>query len=223
MGTDVHLPTQGRVWTWAFTDGGRDVECAVRNLGYWEQEVRQEMPARGAVRSIPLRRLTRPDFSERGIDTSTTEQSVPADIVDLWTTYREMRPDQKQQFLQAAAKWQEALTQWRERRTLSFALMVIACEALKPAGSRDRRHNIYQVVESLLGPVYVERLREHLPHPQDVRSAHLHRGEFRSSEFVLAALSSSFYDPTFDEASRTLASITQEAIIEWLKRQVQAN
>lgn len=41
-----------------------------------------------------------------------------------------------------------------------------------------------------------ERVRHHLFHPQDVQNAHLHRGEFRSSEFVLAALSSNFYDPT---------------------------
>lgn len=218
LGTNVHVPRQGRVWTWIITDKAGNVECSVRNLGYYERETKREMPNRGMVHCTPLASVERPDFSKGGIDVSLTEQSVPADIIELWTAYQELTADQKQQFLQAAAKWQEALTHWRERRTLSFALMVVACEALKPAGSEFRRHNIYQVIGGLLGAVHVERLRKYWPHPQDVRNAHLHRGEFRSSEFVLEALSSDFYDPAFDEACSTLASITQAVIVEWLKR-----
>jgi len=103
----------------------------------------------------------------------------------LWTRYRELKPELRRQFLQATAKWQEALAVWHDRRTtLSFALMVIACEALKPAGHASKGHNIYGVVEALLGRDAAERLRKNLfdadlhpgAHPQSIRSAHLHRG-----------------------------------------------
>jgi hypothetical protein len=54
--------------------------------------------------------------------------------------------------------------------------------------------------------------------PQNMRNAHLHTGEFRGSEFVYAAITSSYHDPTFGQARRALALITQAAIIEWLQR-----
>jgi hypothetical protein len=165
---------------------------------------------------MPLRPVTRPDFSHRG-DGSATEISLPQDAADLWAAYRALTADKREQFLQAAAKWQEALT-WHERSTLSFALMVVACEALKPADRRFKQHNIYDVVAALLGDATAQRLREHWFRPQDVRHAHLHRGEFRGSEFVLSAIMSSYQDPTFGQAWRALAPITREAIIEWLRR-----
>ena len=216
MGVAVQIPKQGRVWTWTTTDGVAD--CAVRNLGYAEQENPQEMPGRDKYRSMPLRQVNRPDFSLRGVFPDTVEESLPADAADLWATYCGLTADQRRQFLQAAAKWQEALTHSSERSTLSFALMVIACEALKPTDSQYREHNIYHVVEALLGKSSGDLLRKDWFRPQDVRNAHLHRGEFRGSEFVLAAIMSNYYDPTFDQARRTLALITQEAIIEWLRR-----
>jgi len=215
MGSAVRVPRQGRAWTWIFADGA--VDCAVRNLGYCEQDNPQEMPARGASRSMPLRQVNRPDFSRGWLVGSINEESLLADITDLWEAYRSLTTDQLRQFLQAGAKWQEALTQ-RERSTLSFALMVVACEALKPADPQFRDHNIYDVVEALLGNANAERLREHWFRPQDVRHAHLHRGEFRGSEFAPAVIMSSYYDPTFDEARRALEPITREAIVEWLRR-----
>ncbi len=96
--------------------------------------------------------------------------------------------------------------------------MVVACEALKPPGPQFRDHNIYHVVEALLGKASADQLQEHWFRPQDVRNAHLHYGEFRGSEFVQAAIMSSYQDPTFDGARRVLAWITQESIIEWLMR-----
>jgi hypothetical protein len=39
MGTAVRVPEAGRAWTWTFTDGACD--CAIRNLGYWEQDNRR--------------------------------------------------------------------------------------------------------------------------------------------------------------------------------------
>jgi hypothetical protein len=165
-----------------------------------------------------LRPITRPDFSRRGIDVSIDEESLPEDVADLWAAYCTLTPELRRQFLQAAAKWQEALSNWHERSTLSFALMVVACESLKPAGTEFRDHTIYDVVEALLGEATAERLHEYGFRPQEVRNVHLHRGEFRGSEFVPAAIMSSYHDPTFDEARRALAPITQAAIIEWLRR-----
>jgi hypothetical protein len=44
--------------------------------------------------------------------------------------YRALTPDRRRDFLQAAAKWQEAMSQrLPEGSTLSFALMVVACES----------------------------------------------------------------------------------------------
>jgi hypothetical protein len=216
MGLAVHVLVQGRAWTWTFTDDTLD--CAVRNLGYWEQNNPQAMPARSACRDMRLREVTRPDFSLRGFDGSIAEVSLATDTADLWAAYCALTPALRQQFLQAAAKWQEALTHWAERSTLSFVLMVVACEALKPPDREFKEHNIYEVVAALLGEATAQRLGEHWFRPQEIRHAHLHRGEFHGSEFVLSAMMASYHDPTFDQARRALAPITQEAIIEWLRR-----
>ncbi len=56
-------------------------------------------------------------------------------------------------FLQVAAKWQEAHMHWQDRDTLSFTLMVVACEALKPHGTDFKDHTIYEVIEALLGKI----------------------------------------------------------------------
>jgi hypothetical protein len=41
-------------------------------------------------------------------------------------------------FCKTAAKWQEAMIHWQDRPSLSFALMAVSCEALKPSDA-DRR------------------------------------------------------------------------------------
>jgi hypothetical protein len=92
---------------------------------------------------------------------------------------------------------------WGDRETLSVTLMVVACEALKPPERQYRDHNIYQVVEALLGEANAKRLDAGSFRAQAVRSAHLHAGEFRGSEFVQAAINSSYQDPTFDEGRRS--------------------
>jgi hypothetical protein len=224
IGTPVHLPEQGRAWT--YRDGAAD--CAVRYVGYFEVDNPLEMPARGATRDMPLKSVNRPDFSLRGIDGTTNELTLATDVPNLWATFCALAPDHRRDFLQAATKWHEALSQnGPGRSTLSFALMVVACEALKPSGQQFYEHNIYHVVEALLDKASAERLRRQLfhqqlhpeTHPQSIRSAHLHRGEFRASEYLLVPMMSSYYqDPTFDQARRELARITQAAIIEWLRR-----
>jgi hypothetical protein len=216
MGTGVRVPQDGRIWT--RTSTGALVDCAVRDIGYWEQDNPNEIPERNAGQAMPLRAVARPDFSLRGIDITTTEMALPADAPDLWAAYRALTEHSRQQFLQAGSKWQEALVRARDRETLSFALMVVACESLKPEGQQFQEHNIYDVVEGLLGKSTAEPLKVDWFRPQNVRSVHLHRGEFLSSEFVQVEIMSSYHDPTFDQARRALAQITQEAIIEWLRR-----
>jgi hypothetical protein len=111
MGTNVHIPAQGRSWT--FTRGVTD--CGVRNLGYFDADNPYAMPHRGTHRTVPMAAVTRPDFSQRGIDGSTNEQSVPSDISDLWVNYHALSVDPRRQFLQAAAKWQQALSHWGDQ------------------------------------------------------------------------------------------------------------
>jgi hypothetical protein len=79
-------------------------------------------------------------------------------------------------------------------------------------------HNIYQIVEALLGKSFADKLQEEWFRPQDVRNAHLHAGEFRGPEFVRHMVMSSFQDPTFAQACREMVTISQEAMIEWLRR-----
>src|SRR5205807_8418312 len=118
-----------------------------------------------------------PDFSQRGICIGRdTEQFLPSDVAELWTVYRGLTADQRGRFLQAGAKWQEAFMNSSERSTLSFALLVVACEALKPSERKYRDHNIYHVVEALLGKTIAEQLLAHWIRPQDIRKAHLHSG-----------------------------------------------
>jgi len=218
MGTEVRVSSNGsRGWTWATNSSGR-VECDVRNLEYWETQRPTEMPTRGQIQPLPLEAVLRPDFSARGIDGSQTELHPPEDIVDLWQAFAGLSSDRRRQFLQVGSMWQLALSLGHEFQTARFAWMVAACEALKPTGLQFKDHNIYHVVEGLLGKPSADLLQEQWFRPQDVRNAHLHRGEFRGSEFVQRAMMSSFLDPTFDQACRVLGQITPGAIIEWLRR-----
>lgn len=172
------------------------------------------MPVRGAYSPVPLYPVDTPPL---GIDGSTNEISLRADIADLWRLYRSLTTDRRFQFLQAAAKWQEAMIHWQDRGSLSFALMVVACDALKPPNAVDRQ-NSYDVIEALLGKSVVERIRQHAFPPQRVRGVHLHTGNFYDSELVRMVFMSTYQDPSFREAHRELARITPAVIIEWLKR-----
>ena len=194
------------------------MECDIRTLGYFEKQWPTEMPTRGKVQPIPLMVVHRPDSSLRGIDGTETEIHPPEDIVDLWQAFVRLSPDRRRQFLQVGRMWQLALSLGHEYQTARFVLMVTACEALKPPDHRFRNHTVYHVVEALLGKPKADLLREQWFRPQDIRNAHLHRGEFRGSEFVQHAMMSSFQDPTFDQAYSLLYQIAQAAIIEWLRQ-----
>jgi hypothetical protein len=206
----VRLPDQGRAWTLTADTKA----CEVRYLGYLEPANPLSMPSQGTAKQVPLYAL---DSPPRGIDGSINEISLRSDIADLWGLYRSLGAEQRIQFLQAAAKWQEAIIHWHDRPSLSFTLMVIACEALKPPDADDRQ-NCYDVIETLLGRTAVDRIRQNQFPAQYVRSTHPHTGEFHGSEFVVMDFLSSYYDPTFQEAHREMVRVTPAAIIEWLKR-----
>jgi hypothetical protein len=120
-----------RAWVWTADMKG----CEVKHLGYLEPSNPLAMPSRNAVKQAPL---YDPDSPPLGIGVDTTEISLRADIADLWKSYRTLSEDKRIQFLQAAAKWQEAMMHWQDRPSLSFTLMVIACEALKPPNAGER-------------------------------------------------------------------------------------
>ena len=218
-GHAFQIPRQSeQSWTYTIVDAA--TVCDVRWLGYVESRTSNQMPVRGALRMVPSHAVVRPDFSlsvNSFIDTS--EISLPGDIGDLWAMYRALTTDRRRQFLQATAKWQEALLMRSLRRpTLSFALMVVACEALKPSDSKFKHHNINHIVMALLGSAIAARLQQDWFRAQYVRSVHVHLGEFLGSEFRTAQMVPRFYDPTFDAARRELAAITRAALIEWLRR-----
>jgi hypothetical protein len=207
----VRLEDQGRVWVWTTDAKGSEV----RTLGYLEPVNPLSMPSPGTANPVPLYALDNPP---QGYDGSTNEISIRKDVADLWRLYRGLNAAQRVQFLQAAAKWQEAVIHWQDRPSLSFSLMAVACEALKPANADDRQ-NCYHVIEALLGRTAVERIRQNAFPAHRVRGTHLHTGEFHGSELVMMTFLSSYQDPTFGEAHREMFRVTPEAIIEWLRRQ----
>jgi hypothetical protein len=74
------------------------------------------------------------------------------------------------------------------------------------------------VVKALLGDAHAKAIDVGALRAQKLRSSHLHAAKFHGSEFVEAAVHSSYEDPTFDELRRALWPVTREAIVEWLRR-----
>lgn len=217
-GEAIRRPRQTKQgWTWTTVEGA--TACDVRWIGYTEPQIANQMPVAGTFQAAPEYPVVRPDFTlSVNHFIGASELSVPADIRDLWARYRLLATDRRRQFLQAAAKWQEGIAHWPERPTLSFALMVVACEALKPSDRKFEHHNINHVIEALLGAALAARLKTNWFRAQYVRSVHMHLGQFLGSEFLPGTTQSRFYDPTFDAARRDLEAITRAAIIEWLRR-----
>lgn len=164
-----------------------------------------------------MRPVSRPDRSLPGTSISEQEYSPPADTVQLWQAFNALSRESREQFVRAGRAWQVALSLSSEHPTASAAFMVVACEALKPVEKRFDRHNIYHVVEALLGKPTADRLRSQRFQPQQMRSRHFHRGELAGSELAPLLMMSTFTDPSFDEAHRFLANVTPAAIIEWLR------
>jgi hypothetical protein len=216
--TSVTVDVSGRRgWTWTAGATGQ-IESEVRQIGYRETDFSPEMPIRGSRTAVPVAPVQRPDFSHGGLTQDVREQQVPADILDLWRAFVELPPDRRDQFRKAGSLWQLALSLPHDYETTKFSLMVVACEALKPQAREYRRHNIYDVIGALLGAEVATVLRQDWFRPQEARSAHLHAGEFLGSEFIEWAMMSSFQDPTFDQATRTLWRVGSAALTEWLRR-----
>jgi hypothetical protein len=212
----VRVPRSGRAWT--FDNAQSPAQSEIRWLGYLEADGPSAMPTSGHAPSMPLMPVRRPDFSLHGIRSEDREEKPPADVVELWQLLAALDTDRRRQFVQVASMWQLALSLGYENQTTSFAWKVVATEALKPSGPHFRNQNVYDVVEGLLGKGVADVLQREGFRPQEVRNAHLHRGEFRGSEFVEHFMMSSFHDPTFDEAHRVLTDISHAAMIEWLRR-----
>jgi len=209
-------PNGGSVWTWSNdTDGA--VQTELKRLGYWEKALPRAMPAKGAIAPVPLTPVKRPDLERHAIQHH--EIHLPDDALSLWATFDRLPVPKKRQFLQVGSLWQAALYLREKFETTRFALMVGACEAMKPADSQFKEHNLYDVVEALLGKPSVDKLRQ--LQPQDRRSTHLHTGKFHGSEFVDHLLLSNFKDPSFDEASDVLWMTTRACIIAWLANDVE--
>jgi hypothetical protein len=208
MHTDIRLLQHGRAWTYTTDMKG----CEVRQLGYLETANPPSMPAPGSVPPVPLHPPDKPPLWQ-----DVKEVSLRNDISELWRLFRALDAEHRLQGLQAAAKWQEAMIHWQDRPSLSFALMAISCEALKPAGA-DQRQNCYDVIEALLGKTLAEGLRQNPWPAQQARNTHLHSGEFHGSELIMANFSRTYHDPSFLDAHRTMARVAPAAIVEWLKR-----
>jgi hypothetical protein len=219
MGTHVQAaPNSRRAWTFILDpDSPGGVHCDIRNIGYYERQLPTEMPMPGQGPSVPLRAIQRPDFTMGSVGPEDTEQELPRDVLELWQAFEALSPDLRRQFVQAGTLWQLALSLGHDYETARFSYMVAACEALKPPGREFDACNIYDVLTALFGKETAHSLRQKFQ-PQDVRSAHFHTGEFRGSEFSKHPTMSTFFDPTFHDATGELYKISQAAIIEWLRR-----
>jgi hypothetical protein len=218
MRTRIRGPQPSRrEWTFDLTVDGQ-VNCEHRQLGYHEPEQPLEMPARGTSPPIPLRPVSRPDFSLPAIYSEHAQQQLPEDIVGLWIAYTALPEDVRRRFLQAGNLYRQALSLGADDETLSLVLLVVGCEALKLPGPRYDGHNAAGVVKALLGDRAAEILRGRGVQALGVRNAHLHRGEFKGREFHKYLIEPSSHDPTFGERRRALGIITPAALIEWLRK-----
>jgi hypothetical protein len=177
-GSLFQVPQNRQTWTWEITR--QRTVSSVRTLGYIENAEHRGMPAPGTCPPVPLAPRAETEEQEAARSIIQEEQAMPEDAVALWAQYRALTADRQQQFLAAASKLQEALLHWSQRGAASFTSMVVACEALKPAEPLYSEHNIYDVIEALLGKQVAERLRTRLfdqkvhprIHPQPVAAVH---------------------------------------------------
>jgi hypothetical protein len=215
---EVSVSRSDRVWVWKAGTDGKLESCDIRNTGYIEQEARSEMPRKGEIPALPTKLVKRPDFSLRGFTGQNTELQIPADITELWDTFNGLSEEKRRKFLQTGSMWQLACSLRSDHETAKFVFTVSACETLKPPEPRYRDHNVYHVIEALLGKPSADMLQKEWFRPQDVRNAYLHSGEFRGSEFVPYMMAPRFEYPWFDHARRAMAVLAPAAIIEWLTR-----
>jgi hypothetical protein len=90
-------------------------------------------------------------FPIHGLWPDDREEEPPEDIVELWGAFSGLDAERRRQFLQVANMWQLAQSLGYDNQTTAFAWKVVATEALKPTDPQFRDHNVYDVVEGLLG------------------------------------------------------------------------
>jgi hypothetical protein len=223
LGRYVGAPRQKQVWCKV----PNEVRSEIAWTGYVETNASNEMPLARINAPVVQYSVVRPDLTPISSDYPPgAEIAVPSDTLELWKSFKSLRTTDALQFAQAAAKFQESLYVWDFRRTLSFSLNVVACEALKPTGRAHENKNHEYTVRSLLGKDVSKKLSGLFSNAgllrgktaQRIRNEHIHRGKWFGSEFQLRLAAQDFGDPTFDVAERYLRQVTQAALIEWLRR-----
>jgi len=184
LGLRLEVSKFERGWVYDADAEGRFTDCKLRNIGYVELSPQAGFPNRGCTQPVERRDVTRPGLGPYGITSDMHERWVPEDIEQLWKSFMALPPTKCDHLLRAGNAYMIAQLMWPDQRTAFAAFLVVACEALKPAGKSGDRLNVYDVVASLVSPNEAHRLRQLTFQPQQVRSKHLHRGELVAGELL---------------------------------------
>ena len=217
LGLKLEMSKFERAWAYEVDAEGRFTDCTLRNIGYVELPPQLGFPKRGSARPVERRDVTRPGLGPYGITFDMHEEWIPRDIEELWQRFLTLPPAKREHLLRAGNAYLTAQMMWPDQRTAYAAFLVVACEALKPAGKIGDRMNVYDVIASLVSPNEAQSLRQLSFHPQKVRSQHLHRGELLAGELLPVLFNDHFKDPSFDEMLRILSRTSRICLIEWLR------
>jgi len=220
LGLDAKPHKMEDAWVPEIDAKGIVTDCTLRPVGYVELSAPPGFPPLGSAPPIERRDVLRPGLGTFGITADMTEQWVPADIQQLWSTFARLPSAKRDHLMRAGNAYLTARAMWPDQRTAYATFLVVACEALKPTGRRYNKMNVYGVIEMLVGQGEAERLRELSDHPQRVRSNLVHRGQLAAGELGPLLLDDYFVDPSFDEMLRELSSVTCVCLIEWLRREM---
>jgi hypothetical protein len=205
-------------WVPVVDDQNRIIDCRVELVGYTELDSVAAMPARGAAPALPLVAVNRPNLEPMGVWPEDHSIKVPVDIHGLWQQFQSLAPPLREQFLRACNAYAIARSMFPNQRTAYATFLVVALEALKPAGRRAHDANVYDVVATLLDTATADRLQKLRHPPQKVRSGQVHRGELRSGELGGFLEADAFADPSFSEMLTALSCISRQCLIAWLQR-----
>lgn len=204
-------------WVPEINDQYQITDCRPRSVGYVELEAQNEFPVRGGTDVLPLLEVTRPGLEPFGIRFEDQCIKVARDTPELWRRFCALPAEDQDQFRRACNIYGIAQSMWPDQRTAYAALLVVACETLKPRGRRARGANIYDVVATLLGRDDAEALKADRHSPQQVRSDHVHRGKLAGNDLAARLSGDDFRDPSFDEMLRRLSPVVRLCLIEWLR------
>ena len=217
LGIDTSINKIEFGWVPEINSQGNFSDCRLQNIGYIETVQTHGFPVVGSARPVERRVAERPGLGPYGITSDVHEKWVPTDIEQLWDSFMRLSSSKREHLLRAGNAHLSAAKMWPDQRTAYAAFLVVACEALKPEGKKFDELNVYDIVASLVSRDEAQRLRDLTYHPQKIRSGHLHRGELAAGELLPMFLHNHFRDPAFDEMLRTLSTVTQICLIEWLR------